>query len=194
MNRIARSSAAGVMFVLIVGATAAAQQPPARSIVNITGQLYRAQNDNHYTVFLVTSEGVIMSDPINRDFSRWLKNEISTRFRVPVRYVVYTHRDWDHASGGIVFGDTAQFVGHVNMLAGFAPPEGNPPMPSADAALDTNRNGVIERAEAKGNSAIAQRFDLFDYTRDGIVNSAEIARGSISDVYAPTVTYSSAHE
>lgn len=53
---------------------AAAQQPaqpPARSITNITGQLYRAQNANHYTVFLVTPEGVIMSDPINRDFARW---------------------------------------------------------------------------------------------------------------------------
>jgi len=83
MIRIARPMAAGVLFVLMLSATAAAQQQPARNIVNVTGQLYRAQNDNHYTVFLVTSEGVIMSDPINRDFSRWLKNEISTRFRVP---------------------------------------------------------------------------------------------------------------
>src|SRR4029078_1903413 len=194
MNRIARSSAAGVMFVLIVGATAAAQQPPARSIVSITGQLYRAQNDNHYTVFLVTADGVIMSDPINRDFSRWLKTEISTRFRVPGRYVLYTHRDWDHASGGVVFADTAQFVGHVNMLAGLAAPGGNPPMPSAAAALDANSNGVIERAEAKGNSAVAQRFDLFDYNHDGIVNGAELARGSVNDVYLPTVTYSNVHE
>src|SRR4030095_4811083 len=116
MIRIARPIAAGIMLVLMLGATAAAQQQPARRIVNITGQLYRAQNDNPYTVFLVTAEGVIMSDPINRDFSRWLKNEIATRFRVPVRYVVYTHRDWDHASGGGVWADTAQFVGHVNML------------------------------------------------------------------------------
>ena len=107
MIRIARPIAATVMFVLVLGGIAAAQQQPARSIVNITGQLYRAQNDNHYTVFLVTSEGVIMSDPINRDFSRWLKNEIATRFKVPVRYVLYTHRDWDHASGGVVFADTA---------------------------------------------------------------------------------------
>ena len=102
-NRIARSVAASLAFALLLSATADAQQPPARNIVNVTGQLYRAQNDNHYTVFLVTPEGVIMSDPINRDFSRWLKNEIATRFRVPVRYVVYTHRDWDHASGGVVF-------------------------------------------------------------------------------------------
>lgn len=196
MIRIARPVAAIVLCVLMLAGSAAAQQQqqPPRGIVNITGQLYRAQNDNHYTVFLVTPEGVIMSDPINRDFSRWLKTEIATRFKVPVRYVLYTHRDWDHASGGIVFADTAQFVGHINMLAGLAPPEGNPALPSADAALDTNRNGVIERAEAKGNSAVAQRFDLFDYNRDGIVSGAELARGSVNDVHLPTVTYSSAHE
>ena len=35
---------------------------PTRSIVNITGDLYRAQNNNHFTVFLVTDEGIIMSD------------------------------------------------------------------------------------------------------------------------------------
>ena len=50
--------------------SASAQQAPQRGIVNITGQLYRAQNNNHYTVFLVTPEGIIMSDPINRDFAR----------------------------------------------------------------------------------------------------------------------------
>jgi len=194
MTRMVRSIAAGTTFVLLLAAAAAAQQPPMRSIVNITGQLYRAQNDNHYTVFLVTPEGVIMSDPINRDFSRWLKGEIATRFRVPVRYVLYTHRDWDHASGGVVFADTAQFVGHVNMLAGLAAPAGNPPLPSAEAALDTNRNGLIERAEATGNAAVAQRFDLFDDNKDGVVNGAEIERGSLSDVYRPTTTYAGTHE
>jgi len=195
MTPLVRSITAGVTFVLLLAATAAAQQPqPMRSIVNITGQLYRAQNDNHYTVFLVTPEGVIMSDPINRDFSRWLKGEIATRFRVPVRYVLYTHRDWDHASGGVVFADTAQFVGHVNMLTGIAAPAGNPPLPQVEAALDANRNGLIERAEATGNAAVAQRFDLFDYNADGVVNGAEIVRGSVSDVYRPTTTYAGAHE
>ena len=70
------------MFVGLVS-SAAAQQPPTRGIVNVTGQLYRAQNNNHYTVFLVTPEGIIMSDPINRDFARWLKAEFATRFKVP---------------------------------------------------------------------------------------------------------------
>src|SRR5512134_2446135 len=168
-----------------------AQQPPTRGIVNLTGQLYRAQNNNHYTVFLVTPEGVIMSDPINREFARWLKGEIATRFRVPVRYVLYTHRDWDHASGGVVFADTAEFVGHRNMFAALAPPAGNPPLPADAVQIDANKNGLLERSEAAGQ--YSDRFAMFDYNRDEVISGAEIARGSVSDVYPPTVTYTDRH-
>ena len=178
--------------LLVVFATAAAaQQAPQRGIVNVTGQLYRAQNNNHYTVFLVTPEGVIMSDPINRDFGRWLKGEIATRFKVPVRYVLYTHRDWDHASGGVVFADTAEFVGHRNMLTALAPPAGNPPLTEAAMKMDTNGNGLVERAEAAAD--IRDRFALFDYNGDNVVSGAEIARGSVSDVYPPSITYTDRH-
>jgi len=170
---------------------AAAQQPPQRGIVNVTGQLYRAQNNNHYTVFLVTPDGVIMSDPIDRDFSRWLKAEIASRFTVPVRYVLYTHKDWDHASGGVVFADTAEFVGHRNMLAALAPPAGNPPLPADAMKMDANRNGLVERTEATG--AIADRFALFDYNGDDAVSGAEIARGSVGDVRPPTTTFIDTH-
>jgi glyoxylase-like metal-dependent hydrolase (beta-lactamase superfamily II) len=190
MRRIIRLA---VALALIAGlaSTAAAQQPPPRGIVNITGQLYRAQNNNHYTVFLVTPEGIIMSDPINRDFGRWLKAEMATRFKVPVRYVLYTHRDWDHASGGVVFADTAEFVGHRNMLTALAPPAGNPPLPADALKIDANRNSLVERAEASGQ--YAERFDMFDYNRDGLLSGAEIARGSISDVHPPTITYTDRH-
>ena len=170
---------------------AAAQQAPARGIVNVTGQLYRAQNNNHYTVFLVTPAGIIMSDPINRDFGRWLKAELASRFKVPVRYVLYTHRDWDHASGGVVFADTAEFVGHRNMLAALAPPAGNPPLTAEAVKMDANRNGLVERAEAAGG--IADRFALFDYNHDDVVSGAEIARGSVSDVLPPTTTFTDRH-
>jgi glyoxylase-like metal-dependent hydrolase (beta-lactamase superfamily II) len=186
------SSVVLALFTLIgITSGAEAQQPPTRGIVNITGQLYRAQNNNHYTVFLVTPEGIIMSDPINRDFARWLKAEYATRFKVPVRYVLYTHRDWDHASGGVVFADTAEFVGHRNMLTALAPPAGNPALTPDAVKMDANRNGLVERSEAAGG--IAERFDLFDYNRDNTVNGAEIARGSVSDVYAPTTTYTDSH-
>jgi glyoxylase-like metal-dependent hydrolase (beta-lactamase superfamily II) len=193
MLRTVRCGVLLVFFVPGLCTVAAAQQPPAptRAIVNVTGQLYRAQNNNHYTVFLVTPEGIIMSDPINRDFARWLKGELAARFKVPVRYVLYTHRDWDHASGGVVFADTAEFVGHVNMLKALAPPAGNPPLSAEAVKMDANRNALVERSEATG--AIAERFAQFDDNRDNVVNGAEIARGSLSDVYPPTVTYSDRH-
>ena len=177
-------------FILIVAAVQAGtvtsafaqQKPPAARHRQHHGP-YRAQNDNHYTVFLVTPEGIIMSDPINRDFSRWLKSEIATRFKVPVRYVLYTHKDWDHASGGVVFADTAEFVGHANMRAGVALPPGNPPLPADAVKMDANRNGLIERSEATGQ--VAERFGLFDENGSGVLNGAELIRGSVNDVYPP---------
>jgi len=178
-------------WIPVASAQQQPQQQPQRGIVNVTGQLYRAQNNNHYTVFLVTPEGIIMSDPINRDFARYLKAEFASRFKVPVRYVLYTHSDWDHASGGVVFADTAEFVGHQNMLVSLAPPAGNPPLDAGETKMDANRNGVIERTEAAG--AVAARFELFDYNRDNLIGGAELARGSVNDVYPPTTTFSDRH-
>ena len=39
---------------------------PAREIIQLTGDLYRARNGNWYTIFLVTRDGIILGDPINR--------------------------------------------------------------------------------------------------------------------------------
>ena len=49
------------------------------------GDVYRAQNNNHNTVFLATSEGIILGDPINAEFSEWLKAELADRFGVLCR-------------------------------------------------------------------------------------------------------------
>ena len=76
---------------------------PTREIMNVAGDLYRVTDDNHRTVFLVTSEGIILSDPISADFANWLKVELAERFDVPVRYVLYSHHHWDHASGAAAF-------------------------------------------------------------------------------------------
>ena len=171
--------------------TSAAQTAPPRGIVKITGELYRAQSDNHHTVFLVTPDGIIMSDPINREFSRWLKAEMAARFKVPVRYVLYTHHDWDHASGGVVWADTAEFVGHRNMFETLALPGGVHSLAGGSLKMDANQNGIIEKGEATGDTA--QRFWLFDENRDGLLSGAEMARGALSDVYPPNVTFADRH-
>ncbi len=164
------------------------QQGPVREITNVSGDLYRARNNNHFSAVLVTPEGIIVADPIDRDFSAWLKGELATRFpNNPVKYVLYSHSDFDHASGGEVFADTAQFVGHEQMKEALAPPTGNRPLPPNAASLDANSNGQIERAEATGG--FQNNFNLYDANKDGTLSGAEIARGPVSDVYPPTRTY-----
>jgi len=108
--RIPQSASALLLALTLPGLAAA--QSPTRAITNITGDLYRFQNNGHYSVFLVTPAGVIATDPIDKDAASWLKNEIATRFKVPVKYVIYSHGHADHDSGGEVFADTATFVAH----------------------------------------------------------------------------------
>jgi glyoxylase-like metal-dependent hydrolase (beta-lactamase superfamily II) len=86
---------------------------PVREISVIAGNLYRFRNNFHFSVFLVTPQGIIATDPINADAARWLKAELGTRFPgQPVRYLVYSHDHADHISGGEVFADTAMIVAH----------------------------------------------------------------------------------
>jgi glyoxylase-like metal-dependent hydrolase (beta-lactamase superfamily II) len=111
------TSYAALIGVLLAATLVVQAQPrgPAREIIPLTSDLYRARNGNWYAIFLVTPDGIILGDPINPAFAAWLKEELAG-FKVPVRYVVYSHSHFDHAAGGAVFADTATFVGHENML------------------------------------------------------------------------------
>jgi glyoxylase-like metal-dependent hydrolase (beta-lactamase superfamily II) len=77
------------------------------------------------------------------------------------------------------------------MLTALAPPAGSPPLPADAVKIDANKNSLVERSEAAGQ--YSDRFAMFDYNRDDVLSGAEIARGSVSDVYPPTVTYTDRH-
>jgi glyoxylase-like metal-dependent hydrolase (beta-lactamase superfamily II) len=101
----------------VTSALAQSAAAPIREITKIAGEVYRFRNNFHYSVFAVTPAGIIATDPINADAAKWLKAELAQRFRVPVRYVIYSHDHADHSSGGEVFADTAVFVAHENCKA-----------------------------------------------------------------------------
>ena len=170
-----------------VVAGASAQEPATRSITELRAGLYRAQNNQHFTVFLVTSEGIILSDPISTEFAQWLKGELEQRFDVPVRYVLYSHHHWDHASGGAVFADTADFVGQEMMAEKLRLPSAGTPLPANAAVADANRNGRLDQSEAAG--AFQQQFALYDANADGSLSGAEVARGPVSEVYPAQVLF-----
>ena len=156
-------------------------------IGKLTGEVYFARMDDYVSAFMVTPEGIVLVEPIGTEMATWLKAELARRFMVPVKYVIYSHSHWDHASGGAVYADTARFIGHENMLKNIAMPPAGTPLPQNVRAQDTNGNGRIEAAEAQGN--IKAQFDLYDADKDGALSGAEVARGPIGNVRAPELTY-----
>jgi glyoxylase-like metal-dependent hydrolase (beta-lactamase superfamily II) len=195
--------ALGLALVLTVSASA--QQPqgppaprqtqaprgPAREIIQIAPDLYRAHDGNWYTIFLVTPAGIVLGDPINLNFARWLKTELDMRFpQQPVRYVVYSHSHYEHASGGEAFAGTATFVAHENMRRNM---DGRYPHMPGDM-WDRNDNGVIDPEEISiptnawpgicglGPNSFAQ----MDRNHDGRIPPQELQ----ADIRRPDIFYS----
>jgi glyoxylase-like metal-dependent hydrolase (beta-lactamase superfamily II) len=188
-----------LVFVLVVLVTLAlptqAQSPAlyqqtqykGREIGRLTGEVYYARMDDYLSVFMVTPEGVVLVEPIGTEFAAWLKGEIAVRFKVPVRYVIYSHSHWDHASGGDVYADTATFVGQEAILKLLAMPAPNTPLPPNLRPQDTDGNGRIDRREAAGN--VANLFALYDADKDAAVSGPEATRGPLGNVRPPNRTF-----
>jgi glyoxylase-like metal-dependent hydrolase (beta-lactamase superfamily II) len=106
--------AASLLTLYCFGAVA---QDEESSIENISGNVYRFRHKFHYSVFAVTPEGIIATDPINAGAAQWLKAALKERFNLPVKYLIYSHEHPDHISGGEVFADTAIVVAHERAKA-----------------------------------------------------------------------------
>jgi glyoxylase-like metal-dependent hydrolase (beta-lactamase superfamily II) len=106
--------ALGAFAVQPATAQQVAQQEVKRSITEVAPGLYRFQNNFHVSVFLVTNDGVIATDPINADAAKWLEAEIKSRFNQEIKYVVLSHDHADHSAGGEVWADTATVISHAN--------------------------------------------------------------------------------
>jgi glyoxylase-like metal-dependent hydrolase (beta-lactamase superfamily II) len=190
-----RNIGLGVVLVLGVWSTASAQpraiyqqtQYKGQEIGQLTGSVYYARMDDYLSVFMVTPDGIVLVEPISSEFATWLKGELTTRFKVPVKYVIYSHHHWDHASGASVWADTARIVGHEAMLKRLAMPPAGTPLPQNARAQDVNGNGQIEAAEAQGN--IKNQFALYDADKNDVLSGAEVTRGPLAFVRPPDLTY-----
>src|SRR5215467_7830961 len=167
-------------------------QYKGQEIGRLTGEVYYARMDDYVSAFIVTSEGIALVEPIGTEMATWLKAEIAKRFNVPVKYVIYSHSHWDHASGGTVYADTARIIAHENLLKNIAMPPADTPLPQNVRSQDANGNGRIERSEADGN--LKAQFDLYDADRSDSLTGAEIVRGPIANVRPPDETYKDRRE
>ena len=122
MNRIARGLI-GAVAALVAGAVLA--QAPARPQIETrkvdgTDNVYVFRNGNHQSMFVVTSDGVIATDPIaygRPNGGRAYVDEIHKVTDKPIRYLVYSHHHYDHIAGGQAFKDAgAKIVAHRRAL------------------------------------------------------------------------------
>lgn len=118
VRRIIQSAAA--VLGVALAAAAFAQQParPAIQTTKVPGtdNVYVFRNVGHQAMFVVTSEGVIVTDPVaygRPTGGKAYLDEIRKITDKPIRYVIYSHHHFDHIAGGKVFKDAgATFVAH----------------------------------------------------------------------------------
>ena len=99
-------------MLLTPAATGAQPALPDREISALKGDLFRVRSGAQHTVFLVTSAGIVLADPISVETAQWLKVEFERRYPPGVvRYLLYTSHRFDRASGGVIFNDRAEIIG-----------------------------------------------------------------------------------
>jgi glyoxylase-like metal-dependent hydrolase (beta-lactamase superfamily II) len=135
-------------------AQAQAPAAPVREIAQIGGNLYRFRNNFHFSVFAVTAQGAIVTDPINADAAGWLRAQIRERFNQPVRYLIYSHDHPDHISGGEGFGDGVTTIAHERCKAKIVGERRRTPVPNIvfSDAMTLELAGTVVELEYAGRN------------------------------------------
>ena len=102
------------MVVMAIGAGGASAQDVKREVTRVTDDVYRFQNRFHVNMFVITGNGVVVTDPISPEAASWLRAEIGQLTEQPITHLVYSHSHGDHASGGTEYGDVPNVIMQQN--------------------------------------------------------------------------------
>jgi glyoxylase-like metal-dependent hydrolase (beta-lactamase superfamily II) len=124
MLRLRFIGLSAALVAVTLGTTAQAQTaappPYATTKVEGTDNVYIFRFGGHQSMFIVTKDGVIATDPISerRPAAKAYIEEIQKITKAPIKYVIYSHSHYDHIAGGKPFKDLgATFIAHKNAKA-----------------------------------------------------------------------------
>ena len=129
------ASAALLAAALSTPASSQAQRPQiATTKVEGTDNVYIFRNGNHQSIFIVTKDGVIATDPVAHgrpNGGQQYVDEIKKITDKPIKYLIYSHHHYDHIAGGQAFKKAgAIVVAHKNVKLRLAPlADPNTPLP-----------------------------------------------------------------
>jgi glyoxylase-like metal-dependent hydrolase (beta-lactamase superfamily II) len=117
MSRVFYAVAAAALAAASLGVAAYAQQPApppfATTKVDGTDNVYVFRYGNHQAMFVVTSAGVIATDPIGYGRPQAVVtyvDEIKKVTTQPIKYLIYSHHHFDHIAGGKPFKDAGAVI------------------------------------------------------------------------------------
>ncbi|MCK4709323.1 MAG: MBL fold metallo-hydrolase, partial [Gammaproteobacteria bacterium] len=111
-------------------------KPCGHSVKQVSDGVYVFRWWVYRNIFIVTDEGVIVTDPMNVKAASLLRSEIKKITDKPIKYVVYSHNHHDHISGGKIFKEEgATFIGQKNRLKELGD-HPHPVTPSPDITFD----------------------------------------------------------
>src|SRR5947207_14237972 len=106
MSRTSLAIAGAALIAAGLGAAAYAQQPTqppfATTRVEGTDNVYIFRAGNHQSMFVVTSAGVIATDPIGYGRPQMVTtygDEIRKVTNKPIKYLIYSHHHLDYVAG-----------------------------------------------------------------------------------------------
>jgi glyoxylase-like metal-dependent hydrolase (beta-lactamase superfamily II) len=137
------------MAALVLAAAPAFAQAPApqrpqfsTTKVEGTDNVYVFRYGGRQSMFVVTSDGVIATDPIGYGFPDTVPTYIAEIKKVtdkPIKYLVYSHHHYDHIAGGQPFKDAgAKIVAHKRAKERLAALK-DPSTPLPDETLEKSK-------------------------------------------------------
>jgi glyoxylase-like metal-dependent hydrolase (beta-lactamase superfamily II) len=151
MSRIC-SLATAVLALATATASAQSEKPQFETRkVDGTENVYIYRYANHQSMFVVSRDGVIATDPIGLARPQAVTAYIAEIKKVtdkPVKYVIYSHHHYDHIAGGKPFKALgATFVAHENVKKRLAP-LGDPDTVLPDHTV-SNAGDVVSLGETR---------------------------------------------
>lgn len=101
------------LALVVVTTSAHAQPAPPYETKKVADGVYIYRHMGHQSMFVVTSDGVVATDPISPAAAKIYLQEIRKVTSAPIRYVIYSHHHFDHIAGGAPFKEAgATFIAH----------------------------------------------------------------------------------
>ncbi len=144
MKRVLTALLAGLLTAAAAPGHSQVQAPTVFATTKVEGtdNVYVFRYQGSQSMFVVTPEGVIATDPIGQHRPQAVAayiQEIRKVSQAPIKYVIYSSSHFDHIAGGKPFKDLgAVFIAHRNAKA-LLLRRRNPEVVIPDQTVDTNQ-------------------------------------------------------